>query len=236
MRTHPLAAAPVLPLTTPVFVHPVPWARVGWFVVAVVVGMQIGPIAIPLGHTVDHARWADFLDLATPYAVLGTAVWVLAGVAARRTSWVVLGVGGVIFTQGHGLHLSANSVGNVVPGETEHLWDEIIGHYIWYTGLALVVFALARELAPRALPTGRALALAYLGGVALGITIFDNLDEGGTVLAGSFMVAAFIGYGWRFRRTSGLLLLVSYGLTALALIGWGLYWGGWPQFSQLGWI
>ena len=235
MRTHTLPR-PALTLDKPSLLRPAPWGRVFWFVLAVVIGMQIGPIAIPLGRTIDHTRYADFLDLLTPYAVLGTAAWVLAGLAARRTSWFVLAVGGVVFTQGHGLHLSANSVGNVVPGQTEHLWDEIIGHYVWYTGLALVIFALARELAPRALPTGRSLGLAYFGAVALGVTIFDNLDEGGTVAAGSVMVAAFIAYGWRFRRTSGRLLVVAYGLTALGLIGWGLYWGGWPQFSQLGWI
>jgi hypothetical protein len=234
MRTQQVISLPVVASTS--VLHPVPWGRVGGLVLAVVIGMQIGPIAIPLGHTVDHTRWADFLDLATPYFVLGTAAWVLNGLTARRSSWVMLAIGGVIFTQGHGLHLSANSVGNVVPGPTEHLWDEIIGHYIWYTGLALVIFAIARELAPRALPTGRALALAYLGSVALGVTIFDNLDEGGTVLAGAFMVAAFILYGWRFRASSGRLLLVAYGLTGLVLVGWGIYWGGWPQFSQLGWI
>ncbi|MDX6228255.1 MAG: hypothetical protein QOI76_1645 [Frankiales bacterium] len=220
----------------PKVLRPAPWGRVGWFVLAVVLGMQIGPIAVPLGHTVDRTRWADWIDLAVPYFVLGLAAWVLSGLTARRSSWVLLAAGGVVFTQGHGLHLSANSVGNVVPGPTEHLWDEIVGHYLWYAGLALVIFAIARELAPRALPTGRSLALAYLGAVALGVTIFDNLDEGGTVLAGSFMVAAFVAYGWRFRATSGRLLFVAYGLTGLALVGWGLYWGGWPQFSQLGWI
>ena len=99
-----------------------------------------------------------------------------------------------------------------------------------------MIFAVARELAPRALPTGRRLVVACLAAVGLGVTIFDNLDEGGTVLAGSFMVLAFLGYGWRFRATSGRLLLLAYGLTGLGLIGWGIYWGGWPQFSQLGWI
>ena len=202
MRTHTLTRPAPPVVDRPSLLRPVPWGRVGWFVLAVVIGMQIGPIAIPLGHTVDHTRYADFLDLLTPYAVLGTAAWVLAGISARRTSWILLAVGGIVFTQGHGLHLSANSVGNVTPGQTEHLWDEIVGHYIWYTGLALVVFALARELAPRALPTGRALWLSYLGAVALGVTIFDNLVEGGTVAAGSVMVAAFVWYGLKFRQTS----------------------------------
>ena len=135
MRSQPVISlsrtSPVGLADRPDVLRPVPWGRVGWLVLAIVVGMQIGPIAIPLGHTVDGTRWADWLDLTTPYFVLGLAAWALSGVAARRSSWVILAVGGVIFTQGHGLHLSANSVGNVVPGRTEHLWDEIVGHYIW---------------------------------------------------------------------------------------------------------
>jgi hypothetical protein len=236
MRPHSVITLTTATSTDNPALPPAPWGRIGGFVLAVVVGMQIGPIAIPLGHTVDRTRWADWLDLTVPYLVLGLAAGALSGLAARRSSWVVLAVGAVIFTQGHGLHLSANSVGNVAPGQTEHLWDEIVGHYIWYTGLALVIFSVARELAPRPLPAGRGLALAYAGAVALGVTIFDNLDEGGTVAAGAVMVAAFLGYGWQFRSTSGRLLLVAYGVTAVALIGWGIYWGGWPQFSQLGWI
>src|SRR4051794_5623826 len=235
MRPHPVIS---LPRTTAAIgsgaAQSTPWGRAGWFVLAVIVGMQIGPIAIPLGHTVDRTRWADWLDLAVPYLVIGLAAWTLQGLAARRSTWIVLAAGGVMFTQGHGLHLAANSVGNVAPSPTEHLWDEVVGHYIWYAGLALIIFALARELAPRALPDKP--ALAYLGAVGLGVTLFDNLVEGGVVLAGSFMVAAFLLYAWPYRRSAGILLLISYGLTALGLIGWGIYWGGWPQFSQLGWI
>jgi hypothetical protein len=219
-----------------VVVRPVPWNRVGWLVLVIVVGMQIGPLAEPLGSTVDRTRWADWLDLTVPYVVLALAAWTLQGLVARRDNWVLLAVGGVVFTQGHGLHLAANSVGNVHPSATEHLWDEVVGHYIWYAGLALVILAVARELAPRPLPSGKAWWIGILGAVGLGVTIFDNLDEGGVVLAGSFMVAAFVAYGWRFRHTSGRLLLIAYGVTALALAGWGAYWGGWPQFSQLGWI
>jgi len=43
---------------------------------------------------------------------------------------------------GHGIHLSSNSVGNVEPGPPEHFWDEVVGHLLWYAGVALVVAAL----------------------------------------------------------------------------------------------
>ena len=240
MRSHSVVAPP-RSVATPMVDRPQVSARcpgVGSArsVLAIVVGMQIGPIAIPLGQ---HGRRHPVGRLARPVRPVrraGSCGLGAAGLVAHRDSWVLLAVAGVVFTQGHGLHLAANSVGNVAPGRTEHLWDEVVGHYIWYTGLALLVFAVARELAPRPLPSGKAWWFGILGAAALGVTIFDNLDEGGVVPAGSLMVAAFIAYGWRFRRTSGLLLVIAYGVTALALAGWGVYWGGWPQFSQLGWI
>src|SRR5438094_2895534 len=120
MRSHSVVA-PTRSVVTPEVdaspvVRPVPWGRVGALVLAIVVGMQIGPIAIPLGHTVDRTRWADWLDLTVPYLVLGLAAWTLQGLVGRRDSWVLLAVGGLVFTQGHALHLAANSVGNVHSG------------------------------------------------------------------------------------------------------------------------
>src|SRR5437762_2153175 len=108
MRSHPVISAhrsvsPSAVEPRPVVVRTVPWNRVGWFVLTVVIGMQIGPIAIPLGHTVDGTRWADWLDLIVPYAVLGLAAWLLQGLAARRDGWFLLAAAGVVFTQGHGL-------------------------------------------------------------------------------------------------------------------------------------
>lgn len=38
------------------------------------------------------------------------------------------------------------------------------------------------------------------------------------------------------RRGAGRLLLAAYGLAFVLLAGWGIAWGGFPQFSQLGWI
>jgi uncharacterized membrane protein YagU involved in acid resistance len=56
---------------------------------------------------------------------------------ARRRIWLVFGAGSIAYASGHGIHLAANSVANASPGPTAHLWDEVVGHYIWYVGVAL---------------------------------------------------------------------------------------------------
>ena len=89
--------------------HVRPW--LGWFALAVIVGMQAGTIFKPRGN-LGETRVADWLDLLTPYAVVGCAAMVLRRASARPGQWALLGVGAVTFTLGHGLHLSANSVSN----------------------------------------------------------------------------------------------------------------------------
>ena len=84
----------------------------GWFALAVIVGMQAGTVFKPLG-TVGETRVADWVDLLTPFAILGCAAMVLVRAEASRGQWVLFGIGGITFTLGHGLHLAANSVSNV---------------------------------------------------------------------------------------------------------------------------
>ena len=56
MRTHTLTRpAPVT--AKPSLLRPVPWGRVGWFVLAVVIGMQIGPMG-PSNRPIAFVRLA----------------------------------------------------------------------------------------------------------------------------------------------------------------------------------
>lgn len=41
-----------------------------------------------------------------------------------------------MYASGHGIHLAANSIGNVSPGPTARLWDEVVGHCVWYATMA----------------------------------------------------------------------------------------------------
>ena len=147
-------------------------AWLGWFALSVIVGMQAGTVFRPLGSAGD-TRVADWVDLLTPYAVLGTAAVVLARAGAARLQWTLFGVGAVTFALGKGMHLAANSVGNVADpavahASIVHLWDEVVSHLIWFTGLFLVILAIAWALRAVEFRTGAAdLVVAALVAVTL---------------------------------------------------------------------
>ncbi len=218
----------------------------GWlalFALTVIVGMQAGTIFKPLGDVGD-TRAADWADLLTPFALLGTAAVVLVRAGATRGQWVLFGVGGVAFTLGHGLHLAANSISNVADDAVAdaaivHLWDEVVSHWIWYTGLFLVFSALAWAL------RGVEFRLGLLGGILallVALTLANTYIEGATPWLGmAFLLCGVLaGLAWRGSSVARLLLLISCVGLAL-LVGWGAYWyladgSVFPEFSELGWI
>jgi hypothetical protein len=206
--------------------------RLAAFAVAVVVGHHNGVLWDWLGR-VGTTNWTDWIDLFLPYAVVGLCAAVLAAAGARRTAWILFALGALAYTQGHGIHLAANSIARVDPGDTAHLWDEVVGHYFWYGGLAVLVVALAVALGHRPLPRSRwPLVLAVL----FGFTVFTNSVEGGTAVLGLATSVGFIAWGVRRRGRLGWLLVPAYGIAFAGIVGWGLYWRGFPQFSELGWI
>lgn len=203
-----------------------------WFAVAVVVGHHLGTMLGWLGGPGD-TRWADWVDLLVPYAVVGSAAAVLASARAGPRAWTLLVASGLLYTQGHGIHLAANSIANVEPSDAVHLWDETVGHWLWYGGLAGLVATLAYALDD--VPWSRSIWGAA-GSVVFGLTIFTNSVEGGTVMLGLASGAVFVAWGLRRRGRAPELLVPAYAVTIACLLGWGLYWGGFPQFSELGWI
>ena len=100
---------------------------------------------LPLPDTAGPSatRLEDFADLLTPFLVLGPLLVALAALRPGRRTWAAVLVGSVLFVQGHGLHLSANSVAWAQRGqglqEPTHLWDEVVGHHLWFVGLTVVV-------------------------------------------------------------------------------------------------
>jgi hypothetical protein len=110
------------------------------------------------------------------------------------------------YASGHGVHLAANSVGNVEPGPTAHLWDEVVGHHVWYAGVAGVLAALAMSMVGRRRPP----IVGYLLAIGVGLTWASNAVGGGTEwfsLAVS-LVAAW--WGWTQRRQLGGVLLLGF--------------------------
>jgi hypothetical protein len=207
--------------------------RLAAFAIAVIAGHHTGVGLAPLGD-VGTTRWADWIDLAVPYAVVGAAAATLAAAGARARTWMIFGAGAIAYTQGHGIHLAANSIGNAdAATDTVHLWDEVVGHYVWYGGLAVVVAAVALASDRYPLPSSpwrHALVLLFAA------TTFTNAVEGGTAMLALTTAAVFVAWGVRRRGRLGWLLVPAYGFPAVALLAWGAYWRGWPQFSELGWI
>lgn len=198
------------------------------FAVAVVLGHHVGTFVGPLGEVGGRTEWADWVDLLTPFAVVGSALGALAAAGASRRAWFAAAAGAIAYVEGHGIHLAANSIGNARGGAAPvHLWDEVVGHYLWYGGLYLLVAALA--VGPVAVVSVWRWPLAVL----FGLTVATNGIEGGTPVF--TLVAAVAFAGWGLRRRSELLLC-TFGLATVLIAGWGLYWQGFPEFSDLGWI
>jgi hypothetical protein len=191
---------------------------------------HVGAVVSPLG-TVGVTRWADWAEMCVPYAVLLTAAAALVAGGADRRAWVVYLVGAITYAEGAGIHLAANSIANVDPGAAAHLWDEQVGHYLWYAGVALVITALALAFARRPLP-GR--FGPYLLAALVGLTHATNSLEGGTAFFGALVAVLFCAWGWVTRAGLGRLLLVAYSLALLVLAGYGLWHGGFPQPSAAG--
>lgn len=206
------------------------------------------------------ASWQDALDLLTPFALLGV-YWLLfeAGSSARpgRPAEIAFVLLAVLWTEGHGLHLAANSVDNLMEGLAKqagpdvtgtslytltYFIDEHVSHYLWHLGvLGLAALLVAREWRQ---PAGLAVqwGAAVPAGLLYGITCFCIFLEGQTVILGLPAALVFSGVTlvWGRAKLAQRPILAFFfvaGLVAgLLLIGWGLYWGGFPQFSDVGLI
>src|SRR5919106_3661860 len=133
------------------------------FAVAVTVFHHVPAVAGDLG---------DWIDLATPFVVVGAAALVLLGLSAWGAGLGVAVAAAIAYVDGHGLHLAANSIRAETPvGEVErvaYFWDERFSHWEWHVGLIglLVAFCLAEPRArPPALasPAQTVLVAALLG-------------------------------------------------------------------------
>ena len=176
---------------------------------------HLGLMPSGLGSGPHGTQWADWLDLLVPWLVLAPAALALwAGRVGSRV-WAVFGAGALAYASGHGIHLAANSVGNASAGPTAHLWDEVVGHYLWFAGVALVLATLAIAMAgrPGTRPLGHALA------VAAGLTWATNAIGGGTVVFSLAVALATVAFGWQHRRELAGVLLIGFSPAVVVLVG-----------------
>ncbi len=204
--------------------------------------------------------WQDVLDLLTPL-VLIPFYWLIYRRASSRESklsedlaFMVLAAAWVL---GQGMHLAANSINNLSGSLAEeqllefsesdlyaliYFLDEHLSHFIWHIGiLGLAAVLVAREWRQ---PAGGATAWAAVipAGLIYGFTCFCIFLEGQTVPLGFpiTLLLIFVTLVWGRSRLAGQPVLAFFftaGLVSAAFLSaWGLYWGGFPQFSEVGLI
>jgi hypothetical protein len=183
----------------------------------------------------------EVVDHLTPFAVIGSAALVLASLRAAPAAIVLPLIAGVIYVDGHGIHLAANAIGNEdIPANLEdvvHFWDEVWGHIWWHLGWILLVasLCLAEALARRP-RTWRppSTALAVVSALALGITFFTSGVEGGTWWMFAAAAPVFVAWAARAPRTLLVTSAAAFALAGLLLASWAIWHGGMPQFSDVG--
>src|SRR5512139_2826993 len=117
---------------------------------------QVMPAFIP-GHLAGPVSRADAFDFLTPLAVIPAALAVFyklrkaAATESRAFSgfskWSipVFILGLIFYVEGHGLHLSANSIDRLLGGQEDtalhqsvYIYDEVISHFIWDSGVLVI--------------------------------------------------------------------------------------------------
>jgi hypothetical protein len=124
-----------------------------------------------------------------------------------------------------------------------HFYDEVLSHYLWHVGIVgLSAFLIFRQWQSPFTEEKAPLWPIALAGVIHGFTYFLIVVEGGTAPLGvTFAILAVLfGLIWGRKRISQQPLVtfffISYAIAMLFFIGWGIYWRGLPQFSEVGLI
>jgi hypothetical protein len=202
----------------------------------------------------------DAIDNLTPL-ILIPVYWLLFRYASNGTSSLAEEIAFVVlagfWVEGQGMHLAANSISNLVENLSHdrviditgteifrltYFYDEVLGHYLRDIGvLGLAAVLIYREWRQPAGTTTTWWAV-ILGGVIYGFTYFCLFLEGQTVALGlpfALVVVLFTLVRGRKRLAQQPVLAFFFIACLLAFLlfaGWRLYWGGFPEFSEVGLI
>jgi hypothetical protein len=152
------------------------------------------------------------------------------------------------------MHLSANAIARHLSDARDtpvysltYFFDEVLGHILWDSGIVV----LSLGLIVMGLHIGHGIAdrprvlLMGIASLVYGFTYFVNAVEGQTVV---FMFPLAIAIpvtilcaarrqGVRLFRNPVLFFFFFNHVFAVCLfLVWGVWHGGFPQFSELGWV
>lgn len=194
-------------------------------------------------------HWGDIFDLFTPLVIV-PLYWLLFLDTTRATRGTTATIAFLLlaslWVEGHGMHLSANSISNLLgPGSSAvhnlvHFYDEVLSHYLWH--FAIIGFSIFLLSHVNSSPTGASVhwTLVAPSAILYGFSFFLAIDEGGTVplgLPAAALIVLWIAFSR--RRLVGKhnlvgFFLVGYAVAIALFLGWYLYWGGFPEFSEIG--
>lgn len=193
----------------------------------------------------------DCFDILTPL-VLIPLYWLLFRIGKDKAISIGANLLFMIFVAfwvvGQGMHLAANSIGHLLVGlegsdiyNLTNFYDEVLSHYLWHFGIfglsTLIIYRQWRN----PFTEGQAVSwLLILGGIIQGFSLFIIVVEAGTAPLGVAFAILFSLFGliWGRRRFNQrpmlLFFFVACVLATLLFAGWGIYWQGLPEFSEVG--
>jgi hypothetical protein len=173
---------------------------------------------------------------------------------AEEIAFIVLAA---LWVEGQGMHLAANSIDNLISAlahshtldvmgtdlyRLTYFLDEHLSHYLWHIGvlgmMALLIYTEWRKPAGEDTTWWSTISC----GIIYGFTYFCIFLEGQTVPVGLPLIFLVLLVTLIWGRTKLVkqpvlaFFFVSCLVASLFLIGWGIYWGGFPQFSDVGLI
>lgn len=198
---------------------------------------------------------ADMLDLLTPVVTVILIFRIVMAARGHRSVGLmctaVMIAGAVLFVEGHGIHLSANAIsrilgeGSSAAQRLSYFYDEVLGHILWDGGMIVMMSGLA-VVAFQGRGGGKTRTEIVLPASALfAFSCFTNAVEGQTVVFTLPIAVLFPVVVYYFAQVRGisiqenpiLLFLVSgYSLMLMLFLFWGIINGGFPEFSEIGWI
>lgn len=197
-------------------------------------------------------KLGDATDVLTPLVIL-PLYWLLfrvrKGAPASVGEIIAFVALAALWVEGQGMHLAANSIGHLLSQTASgnaytltEFYDEVLSHYLWHVGVVgLTVLIVLRQWRHPCEAPGprRPLIVASL---VYGFTYFASVVEAQTAPLGVPFALALVLFGLargraEFRRQPLLAFFVGAQLVSIVLFAtWGVYWGGLPEFSKLGFI
>ena len=203
------------------------------------------------GGNIIHAGVSrdDAIDLLTPVLIIPLTWLFFTGLGRdppKTYQSLIFLIASIIWVDGHGIHLSSDSIGNMLGEDTAtqggsliYFYDEVLGHHLWQAGIILQSVSILHRgwSAEHPVPMGNFFPF-LVSGLWYGFLFFGLSIEGQTVplgISASVLIGGMSLWRWRSKRRIGpadVVFISGYALALYLIIGWGVWHQGFPEFSH----